>query len=199
MDIGHLHELLRTWGHPALLLLLLLTGVGSPIPEDLLLLTAGYLIASGVLWWPLATAICLAGVIGSDLMLYGAGRRLGWSSSRLWRQQQAPRRLERAMRLFDRLGPAAVIGARLVPGTRAIVFITAGVRALPASQFLLCDLIGALLWVPLLLWAGHAVGGSIGGIDEAARLVRGGAPWLIGLAVVLLALWLVWGREESKL
>lgn len=37
-------DLLGTWGYPALLLLLILNGVGSPIPEDLLPLTEGYLV-----------------------------------------------------------------------------------------------------------------------------------------------------------
>lgn len=43
MDPNTVSNLLATWGYPALLLLLILTGVGSPIPEDLLLLTAGSL------------------------------------------------------------------------------------------------------------------------------------------------------------
>ncbi|MDP2055796.1 MAG: hypothetical protein Q8L75_19330, partial [Acidobacteriota bacterium] len=50
-------------------------GVGSPIPEDLLLLTAGYLVFSGVFVWPAALAIGLAGVVISDVMLFSAGRR----------------------------------------------------------------------------------------------------------------------------
>ena len=62
------------WGYPALLLLLVLTGVGLPIPEDLLLVTAGYLVFTDVFQWPLALAVSLIGVVVSDVMLYSAGR-----------------------------------------------------------------------------------------------------------------------------
>src|SRR5688500_9464711 len=52
MDPHSLLTLLETWGYAALLVLLIATGIGSPIPEDLLLLTAGYLIFAGVFLWP---------------------------------------------------------------------------------------------------------------------------------------------------
>src|ERR687891_605995 len=61
VDPESLSALLDTWGYPALLLLLILTGVGSPIPEDLLLLTAGYLVYTDVFYWPPALFV---GVIG---------------------------------------------------------------------------------------------------------------------------------------
>ena len=69
------------WGYPALLLLLVLTGLGSPIPEDLLLVTAGYLVFTDVFQWPLALVVCLIGVVVSDVMLYSAGRHLAWQST----------------------------------------------------------------------------------------------------------------------
>lgn len=82
MDVAAISDLLTVWGYPVLLLLLLSTGIGSPIPEDLLLVTAGYLIATGVFVWSVALPLSLLGVVGSDLMLYSAGRHLSWRSSR---------------------------------------------------------------------------------------------------------------------
>lgn len=192
--------LLDTWGYSALLLLLILTGVGSPIPEDLLLLAAGYLVFSGVFEWPAALAVCIAGVVLSDVILYAAGRHLAWRSAR-WQDRRllSPARLDRATRWFDRVGGHLVTIARLIPGTRAMVFLTAGVRALPAGRFLQYDLLGASLWVPGMLIVGHALGARLGDLEAVAAWTSRSAIWVMAFVSVLLLIWLSWGREESKL
>ena len=191
---------MSTWGYPALLVLLLLTGVGSPIPEDLLLLIGGYLVFVGVLACPLTLTISLIGVVGSDIILYGVGRHLAWHPRKsLEERVLSPARLRRATRWFARLGPGAVFGARLVPGTRALVFVTAGLHGLPASRFVAYDVFGAVIWVPLLLLVGHRLGDRVGDLTAFLRWTQEAGFWLTTLAATLLALWLVWGREESKL
>ena len=200
VDPETLAALLDTWGYPALLLLLILTGVGSPIPEDLLLLTAGYLVFSDVFDWPAALAVSLVGVVLSDVMLYSAGRHLAWRSTR-WADSRvlSRERLERATGWFNRVGHPLVFIARLIPGTRAMVFLAAGVRALPVWSFLRYDLLGASLWVPSMLVVGHASGSRIGDLEAMVAWVSRSAVWMIGAATVLLLIWLSWGREESKL
>lgn len=69
-------SLVEAWGPPAQLALLLLTGIGSPVPEDLLLVTAGYLASTDVLDWRATAGLAWLGVVGSDLMLWAGGRRL---------------------------------------------------------------------------------------------------------------------------
>ena len=200
MDPIVLAEFVATWGYLALLVLLLLTGIGSPVPEDLLLLVGGYLVFTGVIGWPLTLTVSLVGVVGSDMVLYSAGRHLAWRPrGNLEERVLSPGRLRRVTRWFDRIGPAAVFAARLIPGTRALVFVTAGLRGLPASRFLIYDLLGALIWVPLLLFLGHRLGDRIGDLTSVVRWTRDGSLWLTAVGVTLLALWLVWGREESKL
>lgn len=200
MDPSTISNVLGTWGYPALLLLLILTGIGSPIPEDLLLLTAGYLVYVDVFGWPVALAVCMTGVVASDLMLYAAGRHLAWHSSRLTEGRLlSPQRLQRTTRWFGRLGDRLVFIARLIPGTRALVFVTAGVRGVPASSFLRYDMLGAALWVPSMLLVGYASGSRIGTLHDAVSSLNRSAAWAIALAALLLVIWLSWGREESKL
>lgn len=200
MDPNIVSNLLATWGYPALLLLLILTGVGSPIPEDLLLLTAGYLVYTDVFHWPLALLICAIGVVVSDLMLYSAGRHLAWRSAR-WSEGRvlSPGRLPRTTRWFARLGHGVIFIARLTPGTRALVFLTAGARAVPVRSFLRYDVLGAALWVPAMLAVGYATGTRIGDLDNAIGWLNQSAVWAVAAAGLLVVIWLSWGREESKL
>ena len=200
VDPETLFVLLDTWGYPALLALLILTGVGSPIPEDLLLVTTGYLVFSNIFDWPAALAVSLAGVVISDVMLYSAGRHLSWRSMRWSASRVLSReRLARATGWFDRIGDPLVFIARLIPGTRAMVFLAAGVRALPVWRFLWYDLLGASLWVPSMLVVGHVSGSHIGSIETVMVWVSRSVVWVIAIAGVLFVLWLSWGREESKL
>src|SRR5690606_29903238 len=108
------------------------------------LLAAGYLVFTGVFGWPVACALGLIGVVVSDLMLYAAGRHLLWRSDTGRNPRLlSERRLDAATRWLDRVGPWGVLIARLVPGTRLVVFITAGVRNMPPLRFVAFDAAGA--------------------------------------------------------
>lgn len=200
MNPSRLAELLSDWGYSTYLLLLCATGVGSPIPEDLILVTAGYLVSAGVFSWPSAVAAGLIGVVGSDAMLYGWGRRLRAGAKSGWMSRVIrPHQFARVERWLARFGDGAVFIARLLPGTRAVTFIGAGLRRMPFGRFLLLDLAGALIWVPIVLVAGAQLGEEIGGLDDLAGSIRRVAVWLVVILVAMAVLWRWWRSEASKL
>jgi membrane protein DedA with SNARE-associated domain len=189
MDPDPIAQFLGTWGYPAYVLLFAATGVGSPVTEDLLLLTGGYLIAAGVFSWPVGLPLSYACVLGTDCMLYSIGRflrthslkRTGWL-----RRIVRPAQLRIATRWFGRFGDRVVFMARFVPGTRLLVYITAGLRAMPISRFLLIDGSASALYVPLLLWLGVKLGERIGALDRALDYVGDRVLWIL-LAVAAFA------------
>lgn len=200
MSPVRLAELLADWGYATYLFLLSATGVGSPIPEDLILATAGYLIAAGVFSWAGAYAAGVIGVVGSDALLYGWGRRFRSGASQGWMSRFVrPHHLATADRWLARFGDRAVFFSRLLPGTRAVVFIGAGLRQMPFGRFLLYDAAGALLWVPIVLVAGAQIGEEIGGLERIGPTLGRFAVWIVAGLLLLLALWRWWRAEESKL
>jgi membrane protein DedA with SNARE-associated domain len=200
LDPAILTELLTDWGYPALLALLCATGIGSPIPEDLLLLAGGYLISAGVFSWRVTLPLAVTGVVASDLILYLLGRRMRTRQLSGWAERIIPmHRLRRSAPWFASAGAAAVLAARLVPGTRAVVFISAGLQGIRPSLFLLFDVIGSLLWVPFLLWVGTQIGEEIGGIGALLAGISRAAFWIALGGVLLLLAWRFWRTEESKL
>lgn len=199
MTPARLAELLGDWGYATYVFLLCATGVGSPVPEDLILATAGYLISAEVFAWPAATLAGVAGVVASDAMLYGWGRRLGMGARNGWMSRLvSPRHLARAETSLARLGGWSVFAARLIPGTRTVVFIGAGLRRMPLWRFLVIDTAAALLWVPLILLLGAQLGDEIGGLDQIAGNIQRAVLWVAGVLVILLLLWRRWRAEESK-
>lgn len=200
MSAARLAELLESWGYASYLFLLGITGVGSPIPEDLILATGGYMISAGIFSWTGAILAGVAGVVGSDALLYYWGTRLrvgaegGWTSRFL-----SPRHIRKTERLLTRFGDKTVFFARLLPGTRAVTFVGAGVRHMPFGRFLLLDTAGALVWVPAVLVLGARIGEEIGGLDRVVAGAGRSAFW-VGVTVLALVLaWSLWRAEESKL
>lgn len=200
MTPGAVAAFLTEWGYQAYLLLYLLTPIGSPITEDILLLVGGYLVGEGVFAWRYVVPIAMGGMITSDLVLYGFGRYLrthtqrnGWVS-----QLVRPARVRQATRWFARYGDAAVFVSRLLPGTRLICFVGAGMSNVRLSRFALYDVLGTLVWAPLLLWVGYQLRDELGGLGDVLQWVEQRVLW-IALAVV--ALWLArqyWLRHVRR-
>jgi membrane protein DedA with SNARE-associated domain len=192
--------LLSTWGYPAYLLLFLASALGSPITEDLLLLVGGYLVGIGVFRWPIALGIALPGVLATDLAMYGVGRKVRAHTLRggLLRRYIRPGRLRLATRWFSRFGDRVVFFARLVPGTRMLVFVTAGLRGMPIGRFLAYDATAALLWVPSIMWVGHHLGERFGSFDATLRWVGDRVLLLVLLAAAVYAVRRLWRRWEQR-
>lgn len=138
--------------------LLLLSGFGLPIPEDIPLILAGYLCYP---WhdgqgyadpWVLFPLTFLA-VIGADLMVFWLGRRYGHHVPKLPLMGRflTEKRLAKTEALLHRHGGKFIFAARFLPGLRAPAIFTAGNFKIPYWKFLAYDGGAALLSVPLIL------------------------------------------------
>jgi len=182
-------EFIGTWGYPAYVLLYLATAFGLPVSEDVLLLLGGYLIGAGLFAWPPTLILSYVSLLTSDLIVYTYGRKLRTHSLRHGpvRRFVRPGRLRVATRWFARFGEKVVFFARLVPGTRLIVFLCAGIRAVPVARFVVYDALAALVWVPLILGVGAKIGRRLGDAQRLLEWIGTRVTWIV-LAVALLVL-----------
>ncbi len=135
--------------------LILLSGFGLPIPEDIPLIMAGYLCyplhgyADPWLLFPLA----FLAVVGADLMVFVLGRKYGHHVPKLplMRRFLTEKRLAKTESLLHRHGGKFMFAARFLPGLRAPAIFTAGNFKIPYWKFLLYDGGAALISVPLIL------------------------------------------------
>ncbi len=185
-----------------LLVILLLCGMGLPLPEDVALLAGGFLVHRGIIHYPITLAVSLVGVVGGDNTLFFLGRRfgtglvsylgLGWPGSR--------RQIGWLKGFMHRHGHRAILYARFLMGVRALVYLTAGSLGVNPLRFFLYDAVGALVSVPLVVTLGYVFGNEL----ELAISYLGGFERLVWLVVVLsLAIYatrtliLTRGREET--
>ncbi|HLW70253.1 MAG TPA: DedA family protein [Candidatus Binataceae bacterium] len=184
---GLVSHYIQHFSYAGLFLTLLLCGLGLPVPEDLALLTGGFLVYRGITSYPLTLAISFVGVVVGDNCLYFLGRRFGTglvSYIKIW--PDSHRRLERLKRFMDRHGHLAIFYARFLAGARALVYVTAGSLGIDFGRFVLYDSLGALISVPIVVTLGYRFGAQI----EHALAYIGGVQRIIWVVLIAVALFL---------
>jgi membrane-associated protein len=135
--------------------------VGFFLPGDSLLFLAGAVCAlsQGQLSPITVSAVLvIAAVLGNSLN-YALGRWLGaWVWSRPDGRLLKRKYLEDAKAFYDRHGAVALVLTRYIPILRTFVPFVAGTARMPFARFTLWNVLGALLWVPVLVALGWWLG-----------------------------------------
>jgi membrane protein DedA with SNARE-associated domain len=147
-------------GYVGLALLLVIENLFPPIPSEVVLPLAGFLVGRGSLSFAGALLASTLGSLTGALILYGLGR---WGGRELilrygkWLRVGAED-LRRAEGWFTRYGDAVVLVARIVPLARSVVSIPAGTARMPPARFVLLTTAGSATWNAALIGAGYALG-----------------------------------------
>ena len=148
--------------------ILVICGLGLPIPEDVTLFAAGLLSYYGLtdVWTMIAMAFL--GVILGDTVIYWLGAHYGRKLTRHWffHKLLPDDRLDAVRSQFHRKGNKLVFAARFMPGLRAPIFVSAGTLHLPYRTFLFYDGTAALVSVPLIIGAVYFFGEQVSKIHS---------------------------------
>jgi membrane-associated protein len=188
----HVFELLRgylaSYGYWAIAGVLLLENAGLPLPGETILLLASFLAYSEHrlhLSYIIVVAV-VAATLGDNLGFvigsYG-GRPLLDRYGKAFRI--APRNVVRGENIFRRYGAATILVARFIAGMRIIAGPLAGVLRMPWRRFVICNFLGAAVWVTVVSSAGYGFGEHW---DEVVSLVRGINVALLVAAVLLIVI-----------
>lgn len=183
-DAGHLIE---HWGYSAVFATVILGNLGLPVPEEGILVLAGYLV------WTRQLRLCsvlilgvLAAIIG-DNVGYWFGRRYGQTTIQRYghRILITKAKIEKAKQFVMRYGSYGVFFARFVPGLRFMAGPLAGILALPFPRFFTANSLGASAYVPVCVATGYLLGPSVNDAVRNIAILVGRAEHF---ALVLLAL-----------
>jgi len=169
--------------YAGLLVVLILCGMGLPIPEDVALLAGGFLAHRGVIQYPMTLLVALLGVVAGDNLLFFLGRRFGTGLVKYLGigRPRSQRQIDWLKGFMERDGHRAILYARFVAGLRALVYLTAGSFGVNPLRFFLYDLAGAVISVPIVVTLGYLFGGQI----EVVLQYIGGVEKLVWLVVAL--------------
>ena len=154
---GLTEALVGQLGYLGIALILVLGGLGLPIPEEAPIILAAILSKSERMWWPFALASCLAGVLIGDFIVYFLGYVYGEKvmSLRLTRKFLSRAREVQIQGYFQRHGFKILILGRFAVGFRTAAYLTAGILKLPALKLFLTDLFAASLSTCLMFGLGY--------------------------------------------
>lgn len=174
-----------TAGYPGIFILMLLEAAALPIPSEIILPFAGYLVYMGELgFWPLVFVSTIAALLGS-FVDYCLGWKLG--SALLSDPSKIPyvnaNHMSRVQNWFNRYGPMAVGLLRLVPAARVLISFPAGAYRMSAKKFGLYTLLGCLPWNITLLYLGWSLGTSWDSVVGAFRYIN----LIVYAALIILA------------
>ncbi len=177
--------------YAALFLILILSGLGLPVPEEITLLFGGYLAyLEFIHFWPTVYVLIL-GIVVADAAGYFLGRFAGdWVSQRISRIRHLSLLLEKAKFYFEKHGEKVVLFSRPLIGVRVAVPILAGHFKMNFVKFLLFDTMAAIPWTFFLVSISYYLGSGLDlvtGIKEVKHFIF----ILIWSAIVVYAVRLV--------
>jgi membrane protein DedA with SNARE-associated domain len=189
--ILYLTQLDGLTAYSAIVGMLLICGLGVPLPEDITLIAAGILSAVGSisLWGAMAAGFF--GVLAGDAFLYTVGRTYGRRAFELpvIRTIMTPRRVSLAERKIMRNSHFICFTARFLPGLRSPIFLMAGIMGVRPLTFYCLDGLAALISVPIWVYVGHWVGENLDMAFKIAERVQ--LSFAGGIAIVVITYFVV--------
>lgn len=176
----------------SLLAAMAIENAGVPLPSEIILPSAGYLVLTGSFsFWPAVTVAVLGGLLGSWLayalanwggrtLVLRFGGRFGLEAGSL----------AKAEKWFSRYGDATVFFGRLLPIIRTYISFPAGLATMPPVRFSLFTVLGSLPWTVALIYAGLVLGRHLNQLTSSFHLLDA----LVAAASVAVAI--IWWKRR---
>ncbi len=188
--VSFISQILSTLGYPGLFFLMTLQSAGIPIPSEVTMPFAGFLVFQSRFDFGLMILVATLGSVVGACIGYAIGRCGGRPLIIRYGKYVliSAHDLEITERFFARFGSLAVFLGKLLPVINTFVGLAAGAARLNFKKFLVYVLLGSLIWNTLLGYAGLQLGPRW----LAVRGTLGHLDLYIVVAGVLLAVWWVY-------
>jgi membrane protein DedA with SNARE-associated domain len=183
-------------GYLGIVLLMAIESACIPLPSEIIMPLAGYLVYKGtfsLVWAATAGAIgCNVGSIFAYEIGYYGGRPLVLRYGRYLLLSQ--RDIDWADRFFDKFGAWAILIARMLPVVRTFIALPAGIARMPRVPFHLYTFIGSWPWCYLLAYVGMKMAENWRSIGKYFHEFDA----VIGVIIVAGVVWFVWTHWKHR-
>ena len=194
-------ETVYSFGYLGLFVVVTLANVHLPIPTEITLPLAGFLVGQGRFSLILVLTVSTAGAVVGAIAHYLPGRWFG--EERLRRFVKSYGRfvflresdLDKASDLFERHGGKAIVIAHLIPGLGSLISVPAGIRRWPIyGRFMVYTLLGSALWNGIFIALGWVLGTQWSLVERYASILK----YVVLAAIAAGILWFVWHRWNAR-
>jgi len=187
-----------SWGYGGVFGLMILEASSLPIPSEIILPFAGYLVSLGHLdFWLTLIVATVAAVAGSmiDYFIGLKGVEVLTKYRLLGRAVFSENQLKIAAGYFSKYGSAMVFFGRLIPAVRTLISFPAGAVRMPLVKFLAYTVAGCILWNSLLIYVGFYLGSRW---EEVAGVSHYLIIAVVATVVAVFAVYLFKRRKRVK-
>jgi len=194
--INWLVTTIGSMGYTGIFLLMAMESSVIPIPSEVVIPPAGYLVQQGKMNMLL---VILSGTLGSLLGAYAnyfAARYLGRPlllrfGRYVWITEAHFNRVER---FFLKHGEISTFIGRLLPVARHLISLPAGLANMNHLRFSAYTLLGSAIWVTVLAWIGYFIGQNE---ELIMRYSRQAVIGVVAFSVVLVAIYVILHRGKA--
>ncbi|EFR40022.1 SNARE-like domain protein [Selenomonas sp. oral taxon 137 str. F0430] len=189
---------IASWGYAAVALLMAAENACIPIPSELILGFAGYLIFAGHMSFEGALAAGMTGGLLGSIFAYEVGAYGGrpfvekYGKYFLIKQSH----VDVAQRWFDRYGLKAVFFSRMLPVVRTFISLPAGFARVNRNRFFLYTIAGSLPWTAAILYAGMLLGESW--TDLMAYGHEASLIFIVGAVIAAVVFYVRWKKKKER-
>jgi len=182
-------------GYPGIFLLMAMESSIIPVPSELVMPPAGYLVYQGKMNMAIAILSGTVGSLAGAYANYFASRYLGRPLILKYGKYVLipPDKFERVEKFFLRHGEISTFIGRLLPVIRHLISIPAGVAGMNHLRFSLYTLAGAGIWCTILTFIGYAIGDNKELIMQYSHKAL---VWVLLFSLVLVAAY-VWRQRRA--
>lgn len=189
-------DLIQHLGYPGIVFLMALESSVFPIPSEMVMPQAGYLVADGQM--SMAVVITL-GVVGSWLgallnycVAMWVGRPFFLKFGRYF--FCPPDKFAMVEHFFNAHGEISTFTGRLIPVVRHLISIPAGLVRMKMSHFLFFTGLGSAIWVTILAYIGYLCGRNLELIKKYSHVCTLGV--LLGSALIIAVY--IWNHRRRQ-
>ncbi len=153
-------EFIASWGYVAVAVLMAMENACIPIPSELILGFAGYLIFADQMSFAGALTAGMIGGMAGSIFAYWVGHAKGRRFVDRYGKYFLIKKshVDMAQRWFDKYGLKAVFFSRMLPVVRTFISLPAGFAHVKWKPFLFYTFVGSLPWTAMILYAGMKLG-----------------------------------------
>jgi membrane protein DedA with SNARE-associated domain len=186
-------------GYPGVALLMAIESACIPLPSEIIMPFAGYLVAQGHFT---LIGVATAGAIGCNIGSI-AGYAMGQYGGRPIVEKYGryllidAHDIDKADRFFEKYGDWAVLIGRLLPVIRTFIAFPAGVVRMPLLRFHFYTFVGSWPWCFGLAWVGMKLGAAWNS-DPRVKAAFHSLDIVIVVVVLAAAGWFVWHKLRRR-
>jgi len=193
--VGWLIEFVHRMGMPGIFVAAFLESTFVPIPGEVTMIPAGYLVYQGKMNFWAVLGLSVAGTVVGSLVNYYIARFLGRPIIVRFQKYLLlnDTKIYKIEAFFAHHGEISTLTGRLIPAMRHLIAFPAGLARMDVRTFTFYTFLGGTIWMSFLIWVGYFLGGR-DWRKYITEIIGGG----VLLALLFLCTYIIYIRRISQ-